>query len=61
MGVPGDKQDGIDFFGRFNDAVSAAWQVKQLGKLTAADVRDAVDAVTFNNAEELYLVSPSET
>ena len=55
-GVPGDKQDGIDFFGRFNDAVSAAWQVKQLEKLTAADVRDAVDAVTFRNADELYLV-----
>jgi len=55
-GVPGDKQDGIDFFGRFNDHVPAAWQVKQLEKLTAADVRDAVDAVTFESAEELYLV-----
>ncbi|TQM57856.1 hypothetical protein [Humibacillus xanthopallidus] len=55
-GVPGDKQDGIDFFGRFNDDVPAAWQVKQLEKLTVADVRDAVDAVTFKNADELYLV-----
>ncbi len=55
-GVPGDKQDGIDFFGRFNDAVSAAWQVKQLEKLTAADVRAAVDAVTFKNADEFNLV-----
>jgi hypothetical protein len=55
-GVPGDKQDGIDFFGRFNDDVSAAWQVKQLEKLTATDVRDAVEAVTFEDADELYLV-----
>lgn len=55
-GVPGDKQDGIDFFGGFSDHVPAAWQVKQLEKLTAADVRDAVDAVTFESAEEIYLV-----
>jgi hypothetical protein len=55
-GVPGDKQDGIDFFGRFDDDVAAAWQVKQLEKLTAADVRDAVDAVTFENADEYYLM-----
>jgi len=55
-GVPGDKQDGVDFFGKFNDDVPAAWQVKQLVKLTAADVRDAVDAVTFDHAKEFYLV-----
>jgi AAA ATPase domain len=55
-GVPGDKQDGIDFFGHFNDGVPAAWQVKQLVKLGAAEVRDAVAAMTFDGAEELYLV-----
>lgn len=55
-GVPGDKQDGIDLYGRFNDDVPAAWQVKQLEKLTAADVRDVVDAATFESADELYLV-----
>ena len=55
-GVPGDKQDGIDFFGHFNDGVPAAWQVKQLVKLGAAEVRDAVVAMTFDGADELYLV-----
>ncbi|GIF48193.1 hypothetical protein Afe04nite_27320 [Asanoa ferruginea] len=45
--MPGDKQDGIDFFGRFSDGVRAAWQVKQLERLTAASVRNAVEAVTF--------------
>lgn len=55
-GVPGDKQDGIDFFGRFTDDVLAAWQVKQLVQLSAADVRKAVNAMTFENADEHYLV-----
>ncbi|WP_290218139.1 ATP-binding protein [Corynebacterium atrinae] len=55
-GVPGDKQDGIDFFGRFNDGTPAAWQVKQLEKLTRGVVRDAVRATTFDKADELYLV-----
>jgi hypothetical protein len=55
-GVPGDKQDGIDFFGRFNDGALAAWQVKQLEKLTRGDVRNAVRAATFDKADEIYLV-----
>jgi hypothetical protein len=55
-GVPGDKQDGIDFFGHFNDDVPAAWQCKQLVKFGAAEVRDAVAALTFEGAEEHYLV-----
>ncbi|WP_224785809.1 ATP-binding protein [Microbacterium caowuchunii] len=55
-GVPGDKQDGIDFYGHFNDGTPAAWQVKQLDKLTRGRVRDAVRAATFDRAEEFYLV-----
>jgi len=55
-GVSGDKQDGIDFFGRFNDGTPAAWQVKQLRKLSRADVQEAVKAMTFEKANELYLV-----
>lgn len=55
-GVPGDKQDGIDLFGHFNDGTPAAWQVKQLDKLTRGRVRDAVHATTFDRAEEFYLV-----
>ncbi|GAA2926221.1 hypothetical protein GCM10010458_05180 [Microbacterium luteolum] len=55
-GVPGDKQDGIDFFGRFSDGTPAAWQVKQLENLTRGAVRDAVRATTFDKAAEIYLV-----
>ena len=55
-GVPGDKQDGIDLFGRFSDGVPAAWQCKHLRALTAAKVREAVDELSFEGAEEIYLV-----
>ena len=55
-GVPGDKQDGIDFFGHFSDGTPAAWQVKQLEKLTRGRVRDAVRALTFDRADDYYLV-----
>ncbi|MCC3653925.1 restriction endonuclease [Streptomyces sp. S07_1.15] len=55
-GVPGDKQDGIDLYGRFNDGVPVAWQCKHLKDLTAAKVRKAVDELTFDGAEEIYLV-----
>jgi hypothetical protein len=55
-GVPGDKQYGIDFFGHFNDGTPAAWQCKQLERLRPFEVKDAVEAVTFDGAEELYLV-----
>lgn len=55
-GVPGDKQDGIDLFGRFNDDVPAAWQCKHLRALTAAKVQKAVEELTFEGADALYLV-----
>lgn len=55
-GVAGDKQDGIDFLGRFNDQTPAAWQCKQLEKLRPFEVREAVAAMTFHGAEEHYLV-----
>lgn len=55
-GVPGDKQDGIDFFGRFNDGKRAAWQCKQLEKLRPFEVRVAIVEMTFDNAQEHYLV-----
>lgn len=55
-GVPGDKQDGIDLLGRYSDDVTAAWQCKHLRTLTAAQVRKAVDELTFDGATELYLV-----
>jgi len=56
-GVLGDAQQGIDFYGRFSDGTPAAWQVKQLEKLTPADVREVVDkAGAFKHADEFYLV-----
>jgi hypothetical protein len=55
-GVSGDTQDGIDLFGHFNDGVPAAWQCKHLTSLPPAQVREAVQALTFKGAKELYLV-----
>lgn len=55
-GVPGNAQDGIDFFGHFNDGTPAAWQCKHLERLRPFEVREAIKAVTFERAEELYLV-----
>src|SRR6476469_6283978 len=55
-GVPGDKQDGIDLLGRYSDDVTAAWQCKHLRTLTVAQVRKAVDELTFDGAAEVYLV-----
>lgn len=55
-GVPGDKQDGIDFAGHFNDGAEAAWQCKQIGRLRPFEVREIVEAVTYDGAEGLYLV-----
>lgn len=55
-GVPGDKQDGIDLLGRYSDDVTAAWQCKHLRTLTPAQVRKAVDELTFDGAAEIYLV-----
>lgn len=55
-GVPGDKQDGIDLFGRYSDDVPAAWQCKHLRRLTPAAVRKAIGELTFEGAAEVYLV-----
>ncbi|WP_143832873.1 MULTISPECIES: P-loop NTPase [Nocardiopsis] len=55
-GVSGDTQDGIDLFGHFNDGVPAAWQCKHLTSLPPAQVRKAVQALTFKGAKEFYLV-----
>lgn len=55
-GVSGDKQEGIDFFGHFNDMTPAAWQCKQLERLRRSDIRDAAAALSFDGAHEVYLV-----
>ena len=54
-GRPGDKQDGIDFEGTFNDGRSAAWQCKRQSGLSSAQVEAAVRTCTFV-ADEYYLV-----
>ncbi|MFD7656016.1 hypothetical protein ACFV4N_18765 [Actinosynnema sp. NPDC059797] len=58
-GRPGDKQDGIDFEGTFDDGATAAWQCKRYDDFTAAEVRKAVAACTFT-ADEYYLVLSCE-
>lgn len=55
-GTSGDKQDGIDLVGKFSDGVSAAWQCKHLVKLRPFEARGAVEDVTYEHAEEFYLV-----
>lgn len=55
-GVLGEKQEGIDLEGEFNDGVPAAWQCKHLDKLPASEVRAAVDALSYPDADEHYLV-----
>jgi len=55
-GTLGEKQDGIDLEGEFNDGVPAAWQCKHLDKLRPFEVREAVDAMTYPNADRHYLV-----
>ena len=55
-GSLGEKQDGIDLEGEFNDGVSAVWQCKHLDKLRPFEVKGAVDAMTYPDAEEHCLV-----
>ena len=59
-GTLGEKQDGIDLEGEFNDGVPAAWQCKHLDKLRPFEVREAVDAMTYPNADRHYLVYSRE-
>lgn len=58
-GRKGDKQNGIDFEGTWSDGKSAAWQCKRYDRLSAQDVRDAVNACTFE-ADEYYLTYSGE-
>lgn len=55
-GTSGDKQDGIDLAGEYTDGVMAAWQCRHLDKLRPFEVKSAVEEVTYEDAEEFYLV-----
>ncbi|TCB94444.1 hypothetical protein E0H26_21210 [Micromonospora zingiberis] len=55
-GTSGDKQDGIDLAGEYSDGVPAAWQCKHLDRLRSFEVKQAVEKVTYEGAEEFYLV-----
>lgn len=55
-GATGDRQEGIDLRGDYTDGAHAAWQCKHLEKLRPFDVRGAVRDVTYERAQELYLV-----
>lgn len=58
-GRKGDKQHGIDFKGTWSDGKTAAWQCKRYDDLSAADVRAAVKACSFE-ADEHYLTYSAE-
>jgi hypothetical protein len=55
-GSKGDRQEGIDLRGDYTDGTHAAWQCKHQERLRPFEVRDAVQEVTYEGAEELYLV-----
>lgn len=54
-GRPGDKQDGIDFAGRWSDGRDAAWQCKAYRRFSPAQVHAAVTDCTFV-ADRYFLV-----
>jgi hypothetical protein len=55
-GSKGDRQDGIDLRGDYTDGTHAAWQSKHQERLRPFEVRGAVHEVTYEGAEEPYLV-----
>ncbi|GAA2975998.1 restriction endonuclease [Actinokineospora diospyrosa] len=54
-GRRGDRQDGVDFVGRWSDGTTVAWQCKRYAQFTAAEVRKAVKACSYL-ADEYVLV-----
>jgi hypothetical protein len=58
-GRRGDRQDGVDFVGQWSDGATVAWQCKRYARWAVADLREAVDACSFQ-ADEYVLVLSSE-
>ena len=55
-GVSGDKQDGNDLFGHWNDGTPSTWQCKQLKRLRPFELDTIVSEVSFEGAADHHLV-----
>jgi len=56
-GRRGDKQDGIDFVGAYDDGTTVTWQCKRVDEMTPADVRQHVRENTYAADEHVLVFS----
>jgi hypothetical protein len=56
-GRRGDKQDGIDFVGAYDDGTTVTWQCKRVDKMTPADVRRYIGENTYIADEHVLVFS----
>jgi hypothetical protein len=56
-GRRGDKQDGIDFVGAYDDGTTVTWQCKRLDKMRPADVKQFIAENTYTADEHVLVFS----
>jgi len=56
-GRRGDKQDGIDFVGAYDDGTTVTWQCKRVDNLPPADVRRYIGETTYVADEHVLVFS----
>jgi hypothetical protein len=56
-GRRGDKQDGIDFVGAYDDGTTVTWQCKRVDKMTPADVRKYISENSYTADEHVLVFS----
>jgi hypothetical protein len=56
-GRRGDKQDGIDFVGAYDDGTTVTWQCKRVDKMTPADVRTYISENSYTADEHVLVFS----
>jgi Restriction endonuclease len=56
-GRRGDKQDGIDFVGAYDDGKTVTWQCKRVDELTPADVRKYIKEDAYTADEHVLVFS----
>lgn len=56
-GRRGDKQDGIDFVGAYDDGTTVTWQCKRVDRMPPADVRKYIRDNTYDADEHVLVYS----
>ena len=56
-GRRGDKQDGIDFVGAYDDGTTVTWQCKRVDRMPPGDVRDYIGENTYTADEHVLVFS----